>query len=279
MPRKLNPIITLTTDFGTADWFVGVMKGVIFGLNPTAQIVDLTHQIPAGDVTAGAFALMASYKFFPKRSIHVAVVDPGVGSRRRSIAVQTRDYFFVGPDNGVLSWALQRERVRRVVALENGAYFLKPVSRTFHGRDVFAPVAARLSRGLPIRKLGPKLPDFQHLKWPEPVSSSGAVLGEVLYVDRFGNALTNIDASTLETLGSRRLQVRIGRRTAFPVAGYYQAVRQGQPVAVLGSSGFLELAVNRGDAARRLGLKTGVKVRVFLGGRRSKEIRRPKPES
>ena len=263
MPGKLNPIITLTTDFGTADWFVGVMKGVVSGLSPTAQIIDVTHEIPAGDVKAGAFALMAGYHFFPKGSVHVVVVDPGVGSQRRAIAVETKDYFFIGPDNGVLSWALRGEQVRKIVALKNDAYFLKPVSRTFHGRDIFAPVAAQLSRGVSLRKLGPELADFQRLNWPEPVSSSRAVVGEVLYVDRFGNALTNIDAELLKALGSRNLQVRMGRRPMFPVADYYQAVRHGKPVAVPGSSGFLEIAINGGSAARRLGLKTGVKVKVF----------------
>jgi hypothetical protein len=191
------------------------------------------------------------------------VVDPGVGSNRQPIAVETKDYFFVGPDNGVLSWALEREQVLRVVVLANDAYFLKPISRTFHGRDVFAPAAAHLSRGLPIRKLGSNATSFQRLYWPEPKSSVDAVAGEVLYVDRFGNALTNIDTAALEILGSKRLQVRIGRRPAFPVADYYQAVRPGVPVAVLGSSGFLEIAVNGGSAARRLGLKAGVSVRVF----------------
>jgi S-adenosylmethionine hydrolase len=263
MPRKLNPIITLTTDFGAADWFVGVLKGVLLGLNSSLRIIDLTHEIPAGDVKAGAFAVMAGCQFFPKGTIHVAVVDPGVGSQRRAIAVETKHYFFLGPDNGVLSWALKRERVKRVVVLDNEAYFRRPVSYTFHGRDIFAPVAAHLSRGVSITKLGPELADFQRLNWPDPILSAGAVLGEVLYVDRFGNALTNIEPDLLKMLGSRRFRVRVGRRPAFPVADYYQAVRRGQPIAVLGSSGFLEIAVNGGSAARRLGLEIGVKVKVF----------------
>lgn len=263
MPRSPKTLITLTTDFGTADWFVGVMKGVILRLSPSVRIIDLTHAVPLGDVRAGAFALMAGCRFFPKGSIHVTVVDPGVGSQRRAIAVETEDHFFIGPDNGVLSWALKSERVRRIIALANDACFLKPVSRTFHGRDVFAPVAAHLSRGLSLGKLGPELADFQRLNWPQPVSASGVLVGEVLYVDRFGNAITNIDAGNLESLGPRRLQVRIGGRPGFLVADYYQVVRQGKSVAVLGSSGFLEIAVNGGNAARRFGLKAGVKVRVL----------------
>jgi S-adenosylmethionine hydrolase len=262
MSPSPSRIITLTTDFGSADWFVGVLKGVVLGLNSAVRVIDLTHEIPAGDLKAGAFTLMAGYRFFPKGSIHVVVVDPGVGSQRQAIAVQTEDYFFVGPDNGVLSWALRCERVRRIVALDNDAYFLKHVSRTFHGRDVFAPVAAHLSRGVPIRKLGPALTGYQRLNWPEPKSRPGAVSGEVVYLDRFGNALTNIEGGTLEKLGSNRLRVRIGRRPTFPLVRYYQAVAHGQPLAVLGSSGFLEIAVNGGNAGKRLGLKTGDKVTV-----------------
>src|SRR5439155_1715804 len=145
-------MLTLTTDFGLSDWFVGTMKGVILSLEPRAQVADITHAIPAGDIRAGAFALAVSYKFFPKKTVHVAVVDPGVGGPRRAIAVQTADYFFVGPDNGVLSLALMGEKIVAVHRLTNGTLFLQPVSQTFHGRDVFAPVATRLGQGLPIQK-------------------------------------------------------------------------------------------------------------------------------
>lgn len=262
MPRQQKTMITLTTDFGTADWFVGVMKAVLLDLNPRIQIVDLTHEIRPGDVRAGAFALMVSCRYFTKGTIHVVVVDPGVGSSRRAIAVQTKNYIFVGPDNGVLSWALRGEQVRKIVALQNQKYFRKAVSRTFHGRDIFAAVAGHVSRGVPLSKLGPALTDYQQLSWPEPSSGSRAVIGEVLYVDRFGNALTNIDATALEMLGSRSLKLQIGRRPKIPVADYYQAVPHGRPLGVLGSSGFLEIAVNGGSAAKRLGLKNGDKVTV-----------------
>src|SRR5215468_7695472 len=149
-------ILTLTTDFGTRDWFVGAMKGVILKVNPRAVLVDLAHEIEPGDIRRGAFALAASYRFFPRGTIHVVVVDPGVGSARRAVAVQTSDYLFVGPDNGVLSAALRREKILAAHWLQNKKYFLKPVSHTFHGRDVFAPVAAQLSRGVPIDRFGPR---------------------------------------------------------------------------------------------------------------------------
>ncbi|HYG34068.1 MAG TPA: SAM-dependent chlorinase/fluorinase [Clostridia bacterium] len=251
------PPITLTTDFGTSDWFVGTMKAVILRLNPKAVIIDLTHGIPPGDIRAGAFALAASCRFAPKGTIHLAVVDPGVGSERKAIVVQTADYFFVSPDNGVLSWALVNEKIKAIHRLENKTYFLHPVSQTFHGRDLFSPVAAHLSLGLPAQKLGPKQSDFVHLPWPELQRSSNSVKGEVIYLDRFGNGITNIAASDLHTLGQGDLQVSIGRKRLCGVASFYQAVPAGKPVAVVGSSGYLEIAVNSGNAAQKLGLKIG----------------------
>ncbi|MDE3065997.1 MAG: SAM-dependent chlorinase/fluorinase [Verrucomicrobiota bacterium] len=257
--------VTLTTDFGTRDWFVGTMKGVILAIEPRAVVVDLTHEVPPGDPRAGAFALMAGCRFFPKGTVHVAVVDPGVGGPRRAIAAQTADYWFVGPDNGVLSWALARERVKTVRQLEARKYFLEPVSRTFHGRDIFAPVAAHLCRGLPARQLGRELKDWVRLPWPEPVKSREVVRGEVLYVDRFGNAITNIasgpgfseQAGVCEVIGRRKASVT--------VAEFYGAAPPGRPVAVMGSSGFLEIAVNGGSAARKFGLKPGDTVIVRAG--------------
>lgn len=277
------PLITLTTDFGTRDWFVGTMKGVILAIAPRVAIVDLTHEIPPGDIRAGAFTLMASCRFFPKGTIHVAVIDPGVGSARAAIAVQTANYFFVAPNNGVLSWVLAKEKIQAIHALENHAYFLKPVSRTFHGRDIFSPAAAHLSRGVPIGKLGPALKDLLRLPWPEPRHTPDGVQGEIVYLDRFGNAITNIDASALPSLESSPSSskpgkasktrtknelsklpgyegapwVYLGRKRLCPLAAFYQAVPRGEPVAVLGSSGFLEIAINGGNAAQRLRLRIG----------------------
>jgi S-adenosylmethionine hydrolase len=257
-------IITLTTDFGTQDWFVGTMKGVILGINRRAIIVDLTHEIPASDLRAGAFALAAGYRYFPKDTIHAAVVDPGVGSDRRAIAVQTANYFFVGPDNGVLSLALAGEKVKSIRQLTNAAFFLKPVSQTFHGRDIFAPVAAHLSRGVPIEKLGAPLKDFVRLDWPRPRVRGGTVEGEIVHVDRFGNLITNLDAGSLRALGRRSREVSAKRRRLCAVASCYSAVPVGQPVAVLGSTGLLEIAINGGNAAQRLGLRIGDVVAIGM---------------
>jgi S-adenosylmethionine hydrolase len=256
------PTITLLTDFGTRDWFTGVMKGVILGVSPRAAIVDITHEIPAGDLRAGAFALAASARFFPKGTVHVAIVDPGVGGPRQAIAVQTENYCFVGPDNGLLSWVLAKEKVLGIVAIENPRYLLAPVSRTFHGRDIFAPVAAHLSRGLPLKKLGRPLKSFVELDWPEPRLVGSQLHGEVVYIDHFGNALTNLHEAAVRLLVSESCAVFTGRRRLCPLAEFYQAVPAGKPVAILGSSGFLEIALNRGNAAQRLRLRPGQTITV-----------------
>jgi len=242
-------IITLTTDFGTSDWFVGTMKGVILAIHPRANIVDLTHEIPAGGIRAGAFALAASCKYFPKQTIHVAVVDPGVGGPRKAIAVQTADYTFIGPDNGVLSFALAKENIKAIHQLTNEKLFLKPVSQTFHGRDVFAPVAAHLSKGLPLHRVGAKSNDFTRLPWPEPRRSGAALAGEIIHIDRFGNAITNVGRSHVTELDCSNCEILVRQKRLCALASFYDAVKPGSPVAVLGSSGFLEIAVNGSSAA------------------------------
>jgi S-adenosylmethionine hydrolase len=252
------PFITLTTDFGSRDWFVGAMKGVIAQLAPKANVIDLSHEISAGDIRGGAFAVAAGYRFFPEGTVHLAVVDPGVGSTRKAIAVQTADYFFVGPDNGVLSWALRKEKVRAIRALEDETYFLATVSQTFHGRDIFAPIAAHLTRGVPIRKLGSALKDFEHLPWPESQHCEDGIAGEVVYIDRFGNAITNLEAGP--RFVSAICEVYGKRPWRCPLKEFYQAVPKGKPGAIPGSSGFLEIAVNGGSAEKQLGLKRGARV-------------------
>ena len=264
-------MITLTTDFGTRDWFAGTMKGVILGIQPHATVVDLTHEIPAGDVRAGAFALAAAFRFFAKGTVHVAVVDPGVGSARRAIAVQTQKYFFVGPDNGVLSFALAREKIKAIHQLTNEKFFRTPVSQTFHGRDVFAPVAAHLSRGVPVQKFGPALKDFARLDWPQPRTTRAGIEGVVVYVDCFGNAITNIPNEL--TQGAGAWVVFTKGKPICSVEPFYQSVRTGLPVAVPGSSGFLEIAVNGDSAERKLELRIGyrVELRARLQNRSSKK--------
>jgi S-adenosyl-L-methionine hydrolase (adenosine-forming) len=254
------PVITLTTDFGTRDWFVGTMKAVMLRIEPRARLVDITHELPVGDIRGGAFSLAASWRFFSQGTVHVVVVDPGVGSARKAIAVQTAKASFVGPDNGVLSWALAKEAVKAVHALENEAYFVRPVSRTFHGRDVFAPVAGHLSRGVPLKKLGPALKDLVRLDWPEPRKRAGGIEGEVVYIDRFGNAITNLEGELLREGRRAACEVHARRGRVCPVMGFYQAVPPGRAVGLFGSAGFLEIAVNGGSAAKAMGLEIGTRV-------------------
>jgi S-adenosyl-L-methionine hydrolase (adenosine-forming) len=251
-------VITLTTDFGVRDWFVCTMKGIILSLYPRAAIVDLTHEIPPGDIRAGAFASAAAFAYFPKRTVHVVVVDPGVGSSRAALAIETKNCFFVGPDNGVLSLALKNESIKSVRRLENQSCFLQPVSRTFHGRDVFAPVAARLCKGFPIHKLGPTQSEFVRLRWPEPSVGRNEVRGEILYIDRFGNLITNIGQNLLPAENLPRLGFKTRRATrTIALASHYQAVPPGKLVALIGSSGLLEISANGGSAAEELGLRVG----------------------
>jgi S-adenosyl-L-methionine hydrolase (adenosine-forming) len=238
------------------------MKGVILSINPDGRVVDLTHGIPAGDIRAGAFALMAGYKFFPAGTIHVAVIDPGVGSARAAIVVETHQYIFIGPDNGVLSFTLKNETIRTVRRIENHALFAGPLSRTFHGRDLFAPVAAHLSTGVPLGKVGPKVSSFVELDFPSVAIRENGMSGEVIYIDAFGNALTNIPESLRRDIPAllHNLTVMLPSRRMVPVRDCYQSVPKGKAVAVFGSTGFLEIAVNGGTAARSLRLKIGSRI-------------------
>jgi len=245
-------IISLTTDFGMSDWFVGSMKGVILAIEPTATIVDLTHEVPAGDIRAGAFALAAGAKCFPRFTIHIVVVDPGVGSERGVIAVRTADYVFVAPDNGVLSFALANEPILDIRSVERDAYFRKPVSNTFHGRDIFAPVAGHLAKGLLLESLGPKIRGYGELVWTEPAEVGGAVRGEIVWIDHFGNAVTNINSLPRGATG-----VRVPAKVECDIKEFYQQAPPGQPLALIGSTGFLEIALNSGHAAQSFGLKIG----------------------
>lgn len=256
-------VITLTTDFGVSDWFVGTMKGVILKISPNTQIVDITHSVPSHDIRAGAFALMCSYKYFPEGSVHVAVVDPEVGSKRLAIAIKTRHYWFVGPDNGVLSYALQEQDVLDIRAIENQKVRLEGVGSTFHGRDIFAPAAAHIAKGINPEFIGRKLRSFVSLPFPEVSRRDNRITGEVIYIDRFGNVITNIKFSGMDEFYG--WSVVVGRKKLASVLGCYADVRDGEAVAVCGSSGFIEVAVRNGSAAEKLNLKTGTKIQLIKG--------------
>jgi hypothetical protein len=256
-------VITLTTDFGTRDWFSGTMKGVIWRIQPRARIADITHEIPPGRISTGAFVLSAACPFFPPHTVHVAIVDPGVGSSRRAIAVETERFFFVGPDNGVLAKALARETIRQIRRLENPRYFLEPLSATFHGRDVFAPVAAHLCRGIALNRFGPPQDDYVRLESPSPIPRLGGMTGEVIYLDRFGNAVTNLPAIAQAALASGCLTLA-GRASPLPLVSCYQMIPKGQAAGLCGSHGYMEIALFGGSAAQRLGLRIGSRVTLSL---------------
>lgn len=254
-------LITLTTDFGTADWFVGAMKGVMLRVSGRNRIVDITHDIPSGDIASGAFALASCYKYYPPQTIHVAVVDPGVGSERPAIAVKTENFAFIGPDNGLLSLALETETIQQIHRIENEELFCQPVSRTFHGRDIFAPVAAHLGRGLEFSKIGPPQEKYTRLPWPSIGRRGNDIVGEVIHIDRFGNAITNIAESMAPSdIALSRVTLPDGK--LIPLKRFYQEVADGEPLALVGSCGYMEISINRGNAAEVFGLSVGSPVLV-----------------
>jgi len=260
MPQKNQQIITLITDFGTRDWFAGTMKGVILGIAPNVDIVDITHDIPPGDIKAGAFALFAAYRYFPENTIHISVVDPGVGSNRKPIAVKTRSYWFIAPDNGVLSYALINEEIEEIRLIENEKLMLKSTGTTFHGRDIFAPVAAYIAQRIDSSTIGKKLNQIITINFPQPCYYENEISGEILYIDRFGNAITNIKFKN-ET-DYYNFQVFIDEKPRAIVRRFYSEAAKGEAVAVPGSSGFIEIAVRDGNAAEVLNLKPGKKVLI-----------------
>jgi len=260
-----QPIVTLTTDFGLADHFVGAMKGVILSIEPRACIVDLSHEIAPYSIPDAAFVLAQAYGCFPPGTVHVAVVDPGVGTSRRPIVAEAARQFFVAPDNGVLSmvYAQQRHKVRAITREE---YFRRPVSRTFHGRDVFAPVAAHLAHGVKPARFGSLVSDYVRGGFERPVSRGELRwTGCVLKVDRFGNLLTNFASTEFPDLETRAFEMRAGPRRITSCLDNYAQGRPRQLFVVAGSSGFLEIATNQGSAATLTGCSAGAEVSLWLG--------------
>ncbi len=254
-------IVTLLTDFGLEEPYVGIVKGVILGINPAACLVDLTHAVPPQDVLRGALALEAAYRFFPRGTVHLAVVDPGVGGPRRPLAVLADGHSFVGPDNGLLGFRVDAPGAR-TVALTNPAYYRAGsagVSRTFHARDLFAAVAAHCSLGVPLERLGPPVRDPNRLACPRPRRVGGAVLGQVLLVDRFGNLLTNVDAAHLPAPPAACV-VEVGGSRIDGVVGTYSQRPVRDLGAVVDGSGRVEIFVREGSARERLGVGPGAPV-------------------
>ncbi len=261
-PTGRPPIIALTTDFGERDGYVGVMKGVIAGLAPDARLIDLSHAIGPGDLAGAAFVLYASYRYFPPDTIHLVVVDPGVGSERRPLALHTPRGLFVGPDNGVFGYILEAEPAAMAYHLTDRRFWLAETSRTFHGRDIFAPVAGHLAAGVAIQTLGAPIADPVRRPFPPVVVQDEAhLLATVIHTDHFGNLITNLPATQLPA--GRRVAARLGERIVFGLCATYSDAPAGAPLLLAGYSGFIEIAVNQGNAAQALGVSNGEPV-VFI---------------
>jgi len=264
-----RPIITLTTDFGTNDHFVGAMKGVILEIVPDAQIVDICHAVQAFDVLDGALTISQAYSYFPNRTVHVVVVDPGVGTARRPIVASCDKYHFVAPDNGVLSLVYAKEERMHVRHITSEHYFLQPVSNTFHARDIFAPVAAYLAKEVDSLKFGDEIDDYTKFSAPKPKAvDANRLRGVVLKVDRFGNLVTNVtpqDAPALFAAGARGFKIIVGKSEITEIHSTFAEGAPGEVFGILGSMGFLEIAANRGAAAQLAGAGKGTDVTIILG--------------
>lgn len=262
-------IITLQTDFGIQDEYVGVLKGVILSIHPEVTIVDVTHGISPYNVVEAAYSLKFSYSYFPEGTVHLAVVDPGVGTRRAIIALQYQGHIFIAPDNGLLSLLIRESAPKAIFRVENEMLYRHPVSKTFHGRDVFAPVAAHLSKGLALESVGPPLRVNQvrdlSIKDPQ-TNADGELEGRIIAVDRFGNLITNISEKDLAPINKETMVTWVGDRRVVGLAENYAQGLSGEPLAIVGSRGCLEIAVNGGSAADLLNAGQGMAVRIVSNG-------------
>lgn len=265
------PLITLLTDFGVDDEYVGVMKGVILSINPSAIIVDITHSLDPQDIEQASYLIKSSYRFFPEKTIHIIVIDPGVGTGRAIIAFKMMGHIFLAPDNGVLAPLMDDGDMETLVSVENPDFFLEPVSTTFHGRDIFAPVAAHLSNGVGIGKLGPPMEkaSIVQLFVRKPyISDKGELVGFVISIDRFGNLITNIDIKSIKKLlGPRidkKIKIHIGNKQIVSLSENYEKACPQTPLAIIGSRGYLEIAVNCGNAKKYFMAKKGDTIKVVI---------------
>ena len=265
-------LITLTTDFGLKAPFVSMMKGVLFSINGSLNIVDISHDIDSQDIIEGSFVITQSYRFFPEGTIHIVVIDPGVGSTRRPLLVCASGHYFIGPDNGVLSQVITEDKNSSVIEITEEKYFLKGVSATFHGRDIFAPVAAWLSKGIPPHSFGRIITDYTQLSIPEIERGPTSIKGSVIYIDKFGNITTNIPDRVLDDLvqkgiSTSNLLTSIGGIDVAGIKKYYAEVKEGETGVIIDSFGLLEIYAFMGDAAKIHGLRKGdvVEVRMANG--------------
>jgi S-adenosylmethionine hydrolase len=259
MPR---PIITLTTDFGTKDSYVAEIKAVILSLSPDARIVDLTHEVDKFNTRMAAYMLACAAPYFPKGTVHVVVVDPGVGTKRRALLIQTRNGFYAGPDNGVLTLAANDQGIEHVFEITNRKLMLPRISNTFHGRDIFAPAAAHLINGTKPEEFGPETDKISTPRFTRIVRRKNMLIGEVLYIDGFGNIITNIGKRELDLMNPKEaVNVKFkSTKLRLKLCKAYAEVGKGEALAIVGSHSFLEISVNQGSAAKKLKVKVGDKI-------------------
>jgi S-adenosylmethionine hydrolase len=270
-PAAGAPIITLTTDFGTSDHFVGAMKGVILSINPAAAVIDITHKIQRGNVPQAAFCLHHCFGLYPEGTIHVCVVDPGVGTARRPLLISSPRYRFVLPDNGICTGIIRDTADAEIFEITASRYFREEVSRTFHGRDIFAPVAAWLSMDRPPSDFGKRITDPLTFKWPRArVAEEGPVAGEIVYIDHFGNLITSIHRDDLprglEEPGRMPVEIKMGDRIIRRFGETYASVGPGEFLGLIGSTGFVEISANQASAEKMLGAAVGDAVEISMAG-------------
>jgi hypothetical protein len=259
-----KPIVTLTTDFGLSDHYVGTMKGVILSICPQARIVDITHDVRPFEIGEGAYAIAQAYRYFPKKTVHVVVVDPGVGTARRPILMEAAGQLFVAPDNGVLATIYGRE-THKIRLIANERYFLKPVSRTFHGRDIFSPVAAHLAAGVTPSSMGKLIKDYLRPVFEKPLRMGKRTwMGRILKIDRFGNVVTNLHTDEFPDLERKNFELRLGPSNVGVMARSYAECGPGELFAIVGSGGYIEVSVGQASAAKQIGCETGAAVELTV---------------
>ena len=260
----LNPIITLTTDFGLRDPYVAEMKAVILGVCPTAAIVDVTHHIEKFNIRMGAYTLAAATPYFPDGTIHVAVVDPGVGTKRRAVLVQTESSCYIGPDNGVLTLAAKNQGVKHIYETENPKFMLPRISNTFHGRDIFAPAAAYLANGISPSEFGQEVREIVTPKFARLTKRKNVLVGEVIHIDGFGNTVTNLREKDLECMDAAIVNLKLRNvRLKLKLCKAYDEVEVQKPLAIIGSHNFLEISINQGNAAENFQIRVGDKITLY----------------
>ena len=257
-------IITLITDFGSKDGYVGTMKGVILTINPQVSLIDITHEVSPQDIFEAGFVLQNSYKFFPRHSIHLVVVDPGVGGERKALLIDTEDHLFIGPDNGVFTLIYECENINRIIELTKSNFFLPDKSSTFHGRDIFAPVAAHLSRGISVEDFGDVCNEIVTIDIPKPEITEGAITGVVLHIDNFGNLITNISEGLFRALiGEGSYKIMAGNKVTVGLKVSYSEVKKGEVLAIFGSAGYLEISAREQNAQKKLKMNKGSEIKVI----------------